>query len=385
MTNLSEQNIIILGDAISNKNGGSASFVELCLSLQSVCNLTVATRLGRFDHIFYRHPEFRLVKKNLYSFSTDIYDLAYRSEKFSIRKINKFTNPKLNHSNYQNCQLIIDCYGVDAKKLRSRYQNAVKIVRMHNGSVEAFANFFGCALGNGNKDNMLRYKAMMQQYDGLIFQTKEQLTQAKTIIDKKMPMLTISPTANERRLKYLPKSTLNITKLRFVQIASIQPRKNQLSSLKFISDLKKIGIQASVRFVGPIEDGDYLKKLKTYIEQNSLHQSVRFEGYKKDYMKFYTETDVVLIPSKAEGISRTLREALFLEKPVIAMATDGIRSLIQANIILSIDDQVFLDGDLNAMLTRFELTKEKGKIYYEENYSEQKYCKRISEQLGSLT
>lgn len=384
MIDTSLPKIIVIGDAISSKNGGSASFVELCLNLDAVSNLTVATRLGWLDRFYYGHPDYNRLRSNLNSFPMTTRDDKYRNEKVTIRNINALIFPKLNKSEISKNSLIIDCYGIDPKKFKSHYGEKIKIVRMHNGSIEAFSKFFGSAQNIGDEESLSRYKKIMDQYDGLIFQTDEQLNEVKNVIEKNIPMVTLTPTANENVLREIPTSKPNLKALRLAQIASIQPRKNQIQSIQYLKHLRKNGMDATLKLIGPIEDDDYFKILTNFAERNKLRQYISYEGFKKDYTRYYSETDIILIPSKAEGVSRTLREALFLKKPVIALEVEGTRSLIDNKIIMSFDDTLFNNSDNNLIQAKLTELVSNGFRYYEEHFSQEKYQNRISRQIELL-
>ena len=66
---LLQMNIIVIGDSLSRKNGGSASFIELILAISKLnCKVFIFTRLGYFDKFFYRPYDFQILqrKKNLF-------------------------------------------------------------------------------------------------------------------------------------------------------------------------------------------------------------------------------------------------------------------------------------------------------------------------------
>ncbi len=377
-------NIAIFGDAISTKNGGSASFVELSTSLKKVCNLLIATRFGRFDQFWYQHPNYKEVQKIHKSFPFFIRDKLYRKELFKSYALNFLSLPKLNKVYIKDCALIIDCYGIDPEKVRSYYNTRAKIVRMHNGSVTAFSEYFGNIREKTEERRLIKYLATMSKYDGLIFQSPSQLSTARAILGPKVSMVVLPPTSNENELANIETVKTNYLQPRLLQIASIQPRKNQLGSLQFLSMLRTQGLDAKISFVGPIEDKQYLKKLKLFEEQNRLIGAVSYKGFHTDYYKFYKETDIVTMPSAAEGVSRTLREALYLGKPVITAEIDGTVDLIKDKIVSSMEDEVFQKVNPEDIQRYFDEFIQNGKSYYEQNYSLNNYQRRIIENLQDL-
>ena len=376
--------VVIFGDAVSSKNGGSASFVELCLNIKQVCNTVIATRFGIFDKFVYQHPNYTEIQKIHKSFPLHLHDRIYQSETLKHDIINRISIPKLTKKHISNCSLIIDCYGIVPEEVRAYFKTEVKIVRMHNGSVKAFSEYFGNSQKKNKDEQLFDYVEMMSKYDGLIFQSESQLYSAKAILGSKIPMVLLPPTSNESQLSKVIKLKTNRQHMCLLQIASIQPRKNQLGSLEFLSMLRDQGFDLRIKFVGPVEDEKYFGELKKFEKQHGLEGYVKYEGFQTDYYRFYKEADLVIIPSSAEGISRTLRECLFIGKPVIISEMDGTLDLIKKNVVISMDSEIFKKFDQSAVQNYFKEIVENGKLYYDQNYSLSKYQQRISDSLRLL-
>lgn len=375
-------NFIVLGDAISQKNGGSASFSELALSLKKVSNTSVATRFGKLDSFIYRHPRFHEFKKNIYNFPLNLSDNCFRKVPLKYQILSNILHNDIPTSLHQKCSLIIDCYGTNSQATKLHYNNDAKVIRMHNGSVKAFSHYFGRGSNLKDCNPLDRYKKMMLQYDGLIFQSHEQLIEAKQILGEKMPMVTIEPTINECALVDVPQSNFDSKKFRIVQIASIQPRKNQIAALAFLLQLRNLGIEATIRFLGSVEDHNYFQKMKDFEISNNLSGSVFYNGFEADYTKFYSETDCVIIPSLAEGVSRTLREALYLKKLVVINEFIGSKNFIKNKQAVSIKDLSFFKTHAHTVKSNFSQVVSNGRLLYDSVYNTENYPNRIMDKLN---
>ena len=60
--------------------------------------------------------------------------------------------------------------------------------------------------------------------------------------------------------------------------------------------------------------------------------NIKILGHKKDLRKVYSESDIVLLPSWREGLSKSLIEAGAMSKPIITSDTPGCRDIIDHGI-----------------------------------------------------
>lgn len=77
-----------------------------------------------------------------------------------------------------------------------------------------------------------------------------------------------------------------------------------------------------------IGDGPLRKELEDYVSANNLNSCVVFTGNVPDVRPVLSETDLVLIPSYAEGLPLVIFEAMSVVKPVIAFDTIGPSEVI---------------------------------------------------------
>jgi len=95
-----------------------------------------------------------------------------------------------------------------------------------------------------------------------------------------------------------------------------------LSSLNSIKDL-------NTKYILEIAgEGPEQKRLQALIKRYNLESQCRLVGEKNDIVSFFNEADLVIIPSRSEGIPNTLFEAWMAKKPVIATNAGGISEVV---------------------------------------------------------
>ncbi len=113
--------------------------------------------------------------------------------------------------------------------------------------------------------------------------------------------------------------------------ATIIPRKNQLLILKVINRLKdKYFISAFL--AGDLDaDTQYTNLIKDYCRQNDIEEHIHFLGKitRHEVLAHFNQCDLVVFPTLAEMMPRAVIEAMWLGKPVIASAVDGILDLVE--------------------------------------------------------
>jgi glycosyltransferase involved in cell wall biosynthesis len=84
---------------------------------------------------------------------------------------------------------------------------------------------------------------------------------------------------------------------------------------------------ATVRAV-IVGDGSQRRKLELRCRKANISDRVRFWGFQEDLIPALREIDIVVVPSRSEGLSVTILEALAAQKLVIASDIGGVPELI---------------------------------------------------------
>lgn len=137
-------------------------------------------------------------------------------------------------------------------------------------------------------------------------------------------VVALSAKAKARSMK-LPSEPLVIS-----HIGSICDRKNQLFSLRLLAQMVSDAECPLVvlRLVGGVDDEVYQDSLKNYVGINGLEDLVEFCGWRDDVSGVMAESDILLMPSRNEGVPNTIQEAMCLGVPVLASDAGGIPDVI---------------------------------------------------------
>ena len=95
-----------------------------------------------------------------------------------------------------------------------------------------------------------------------------------------------------------------------------------LSSLNLI---KNLNVEYKLEIAG---DGSLKRELEATIKRYNLQSQCELVGKKNDIVNFFSKADLVVIPSRSEGIPNTLFEAWMSKKPVITTNVGGISEVV---------------------------------------------------------
>jgi len=110
---------------------------------------------------------------------------------------------------------------------------------------------------------------------------------------------------------------------------------------------------------GPFISDDYASVLNSYIASNGLKDTVSFAGeidyYSDDIVNYYQSAELFVLPSKREGMSGALMQAMSCGLPVISTRVGGAEDLVFEGVngfLVGIDDEV---GLANAIIDFFSM------------------------------
>ena len=96
--------------------------------------------------------------------------------------------------------------------------------------------------------------------------------------------------------------------------------------------LLKRGENIQLLIAGKIDKGNRSAINQKYIKYILSQNNIKILGHKKDLRKVYSESDIILLPSWREGLSRSLIEAASMAKPIITTDTPGCKDIIDHGI-----------------------------------------------------
>lgn len=113
-----------------------------------------------------------------------------------------------------------------------------------------------------------------------------------------------------------------------------------------------------------IGDGPERNKLEDLCSKLGIKDMVTFTGFRDDRLDLLLSLDIFVLPSKLEGIPRSLMEAMAAEVPVIGSDIPGTRDLIGANeygLVVPPDDSEKLAEKMAYMLRNYDMSKKLAK------------------------
>lgn len=121
-------------------------------------------------------------------------------------------------------------------------------------------------------------------------------------------------------------------------IGRLSPEKGCLEFLGVFKELSEIYQNLKLMFIGegPLFDG-----LKKQVDIYQLSDKVLLTGYQKVVQPFYETFDIFISPSKTEGISNVILEAMAYRLPIVATDVGGNSEIIKSyynGILIKLED-----------------------------------------------
>ena len=114
-------------------------------------------------------------------------------------------------------------------------------------------------------------------------------------------------------------------KLNLITISRLVEEKNIILLLKAIKKLIIEFPNIKLQIVG---EGKKRKELEKFVIENDLDKNVIFLGFQDNVKIFLSNSEYFILPSKKEGLSISLIEAMAMKKIVVASKTGGIPEVI---------------------------------------------------------
>lgn len=123
-----------------------------------------------------------------------------------------------------------------------------------------------------------------------------------------------------------------------VAVGKFQAAKNQLQTLKaFLAISQKYPSTHLTLVGGSISDRGYLSECVDFITRNDLSNRVSLVGFRVDATRYLAHADLGVHLAVGDGVSRAVREAAFLKKPMIIASDPGNRSFLGPEAAVVVD------------------------------------------------
>lgn len=116
----------------------------------------------------------------------------------------------------------------------------------------------------------------------------------------------------------------------FGVVGNIIPRKGQDFFLKGLARAKELKPDLSDKalFIGHHLDPSFSKMLNQLVLDLNLKDTVLFRNYSNEITGIYSAIDIFALPSKSEGFSRSLLEAMSMSLPIVASKISEIEEAV---------------------------------------------------------
>jgi len=115
-----------------------------------------------------------------------------------------------------------------------------------------------------------------------------------------------------------------------ILLGRIIPFKGHLLALKAIIEVKKQIKDFKLLILGH-GDKDLINEIKKIINENKLQENVVLLGYKSNIYDYLVNSDLMLVPSIAEGFGLVFLEAMNAELPIIGFNVPATNEIVEHN------------------------------------------------------
>ena len=175
------------------------------------------------------------------------------------------------------------------------------------------------------------------------------------------------------------RETLGFKKDDFVviSIGELNKNKNTYRLLEVMKNIDDNNIKYIVCGQGPLKE-----KYVEYIETNNLNDRIKMVGFRKDIPELLSASDVFIMPSYREGLSKSMMEAMSIGLPIIASKIRGNVDLVtdgENGLLCGIEDNAGYQEKIVALAQDKSLQNKFSKANKEKikNYSIQKVIEQL--------
>lgn len=135
-------------------------------------------------------------------------------------------------------------------------------------------------------------------------------------------------------------------------------RKGEKTVIETVSELRKKGYPVYAVFMG---DGSLRKEFENYSKELNVSEYITFTGMipsSNEVRKVLKASDIMMFPSKGEGLPRGILEAMAVGLPVLSTAVGGIPEVIDSKYLFDPDDaKAFAEKLIQLINNRSELNQ----------------------------
>jgi len=297
----------------------------LANELSKVAGITLVSLKGNSD-------AFKLLNRNV-----NILDLG--QHKSWLKKLSVFKKILISNGSSKNIKTI--SIGLSADFLNSMCCNLAFICSSVRGDLPKVYEEKFWKIG---KFIAYLHLKRLRKFDYVISMTKSMSLSVESYIGKKS--IIIGNFIDELPLeKYRRKNQLK-NAYKFVYTGSLIKSKKPSLLISAIGELLDMGIEVELNILG---DGPLLESLKLQASNLSKPDCIHFHGFLQKPYSEISNSDVLVLPSLTEGVSRSVLEALYLGIPCVIRDIGGSSEII----LPGINGELFQnDSDLSSAMLK---------------------------------
>lgn len=142
------------------------------------------------------------------------------------------------------------------------------------------------------------------------------------------------------------------SKFRILFIGSVTDRKKPHLIVEALNSIKKENVELLI--VGPTPNSKYLETLKNLISEYALDDNVKFFGEvdRERVKSFYSEINLMILPSVSEGLARVIFESQATACPVLVTDAPGMGDIV----IEGQTGYIFESNSIESLATKINLS-----------------------------
>jgi len=110
-----------------------------------------------------------------------------------------------------------------------------------------------------------------------------------------------------------------------IAVAELIPRKNHIQVLKALSKLNKTNFHYLI-----VGNGESEQQLEKAVNELMLQDKVSFLGFRRDVAELMASSDIFILTSRHEGLTRAIMDAMAVGLPIIATDVRGNSDLVKS-------------------------------------------------------
>lgn len=145
----------------------------------------------------------------------------------------------------------------------------------------------------------------------------------------------------------------------FLMVAEFNPGKCHRETIQALLRLDRPNVHLALAGTGPL-----LEQMKRLVRYLGVANQVHFLGFREDIPELMCSAVATILPSRREGLPRSLLESLSMGTPCIGTCIRGIEDILEegAGLLVPVGDVFALSNAMSYILDNPEETKVMGRV-----------------------